>query len=84
MNWQLVDCEANDTASNFFEEVISVMLYDEVIPFDRSGLVVSVSIKEIGERISRNDRKPVVATLSGQAAFLTNYVILPPGKRLRN
>jgi hypothetical protein len=70
------------------------MLYDKVIPFDRSGFFVGVSIKEVGERTPRDDCKPVVATLLGQAAFLTNgrfdraaaskvSISKPPDPRLR-
>ncbi len=72
VNWQLINCEADDTAPNFFEKDIAVMLYDKVIPFDRSGFVVAVSIKEVCERIPRDDGKPIVNTFSGQASFLTN------------
>ena len=75
MNWQLVNREADDTAPNFFEEAIAVVLNDKVIPFDRSGFVVRVSIKEVGKRIPCDDCKPVVCTFLGQASFLTNLII---------
>ena len=72
MNGQLIDHEADDTAPNFFEKAIPIVLYDKVIPFDRSGFVVSVSIKEVGKRTPCDYRKPVVASFLSQAAFLTN------------
>ena len=72
MNRQFVYREADDTAPNFFEKAIAVVLHNEVIPFDRSGFVVGVSIEEVGERIPRDDGEPVVCTLSDQFAFLTN------------
>jgi hypothetical protein len=79
--WQFVDRETDDTTPNFFEEAIAEVLNDEVIPFERSGFVVGISIKEVGERTPRDNCKPVVCAFSGQVAFLTNGPASPGCRR---
>src|SRR6187397_1804297 len=60
MNRQLVDCKTNYAPGDFFQESVAVMLNDEVLPFRWVSPVFDVSIEEISERVSRDDRRAVV------------------------